>query len=177
MDEEQKRREAHPVWVVYNTQRTACLNLKYYGHMLRRLERQSRAIDFVIAFVAPTSAIASLPLWTTPMGREIWYWVPSIATILIVMKTALKSSTRIKDLEKRVTAYQGLLFDLRKVADKIRTEQKYSATMQKQYEIAIERYAAVMKLPPIDDNKKLKTKLQAEVNAEMPASNFFIPKE
>ena len=177
MDDEQKRREEHPVWVVYNSQRTACLNVKYYGHILRRLEWQSRAIDFVIAFIAPTSAIASLPLWSTPAGKQIWYWVPSIATVLIVMKTALKSSTRIKDLEKRVTAYQGLLFDLKKVADKIITEQKYSTTAQKQYETAIERYASVMKLPPIDNNKKLKTKLQAEVNTEMPGSNFFIPKE
>ena len=33
------KRLEHPVWMVYNMQRTAFLNAKYYGHKLRSLER------------------------------------------------------------------------------------------------------------------------------------------
>ena len=103
------KRLDHPVWMVYNMQRTACFNAKYYGHKLRSLERQSRLIDAIIAIAAPTSGIAGLAIWQSSYGKEIWAWIPTVATFLIVYKAATKTTNKLKELEKRVTAYQSLI--------------------------------------------------------------------
>lgn len=171
------KRLDHPVWVVYNLQRTACLNVKYYGHKLRELERESRIVDLTIAVAAPTSAIAGLAIWKTPLGQEFWSWVPSLASVLVFIKAAAKSSARLKELEKRVNAYQSLLFDMKEIADKVLTERKYSAASQKLYETAQRRYGAVFRMPPDKKDKKLILRYEREVAQEMPAQGFFIPEE
>lgn len=46
----------HPVWNVYNEQRTARLNILYLQAKLKRLHRESFWMELVIAVSASTSA-------------------------------------------------------------------------------------------------------------------------
>ena len=171
------KRLDHPVWMVYNMQRTACFNAKYYGHKLRNLERESRIVDVIIAIAAPTSGVAGLAIWQSSYGKEIWAWIPTLATFLILYKAATKTTARLKELEKRVTAYQSLIFDMKEIADKVLAERKYSPASQKLYESAQRRYGAVFRMPPDKLDAKLVKKYQAEVIQEIPASSLFIPEE
>lgn len=171
------KRLDHPVWMVYNMQRTACFNAKYYGHKLRSLERQSRLIDAIIAIAAPTSGIAGLAIWQSSYGKEIWAWIPTVATFLIVYKAATKTTNKLKELEKRVTAYQSLIFDMKEIADKVSVERKYSAASQKLYESAQRRYGAVFRMPPDKLDDKLVQKYQEEVIKEIPAASLYIPED
>lgn len=82
-----------------------------------------------------------------------------------------------KELEKRVTSYQSLLFDMKEIADKVRVERKFSAASQKLYETSQRRYGALFRTPPDKIDQKLLRKYQLEVEQEMPASSFFIPEE
>lgn len=171
------KRLDHPVWMVYNLQRTACLNAKYYGHKLRALEFKARWIDVIIAVSAPTSGVAGLALWQSSMGKEIWTWTPAIATLLIVWKAATKTTAKLKELEKRVTAYQSMLYDLKEISDKVLAERKFSTSSQKLYEAAQKRYGSVFRMPPDEKKPKLEKKFREDVLREMPADSFFIPEE
>jgi hypothetical protein len=171
------KRLQHPVWMVYNQQRTACLNAKYYGHKLRSLERESRLVDVIIAIAAPTSGVAGLAMWQSTVGKEFWPWIPTLATFLVLYKAATKTTARLKELEKRVTAYHSLLFDMKEIVDKIHAEGKFSAASQKLYDAAQRRYGAVFRMPPDKIDQKLLQKYQREVEKEIPANSLFIPEE
>jgi tRNA nucleotidyltransferase/poly(A) polymerase len=172
------KRLEHPVWIVYNQQRTACLNAKYYGHKLRNLEREAFWTDIVIAIAAPTSGVAALAMWQSDWGKTIWAWLPTIATFLVIIKAARKTTARIKELEKRVTSYHALLFDMKDIADKVRLERKFSPAAQKLYETSQRRYGALFRTPPPSEtDEKLLQKYQSEVQKEMPATSFYIPEE
>lgn len=171
------KRLDHPVWLVYNQQRTACLNAKYYGHKLRTAERETFWMDIMIAIAAPTSGIAGLAMWQSTWGKAIWPWLSTLATFLVVIKLTRKTTARIKELEKRVTSYQSLLFDMKEIADKVRVERKFTPALQKLYDTSQRRYGAVFRMPPDNIDKKLLRKYQLEVEQEMPASSFFIPEE
>jgi hypothetical protein len=173
---EQKRLD-HPVWMVYNQQRTACLNAKYYGYKLRLLERETLWTDVIIAIAAPTSGIAGLAMLQSEWGKAIWAWFPALATLLIIIKAARKTPARMKELEKRVTSYQALLFDMKEIGDKIRVERKFSPGSLKLYETSQRRYGALFRMPPDEIDSKLLQKYELEVQREMPASSFFIPEE
>lgn len=174
--DDQKRLE-QPVWMVYDQQRTACLNAKYYGHKLRTLERETFWTDVIIAIAAPTSGIAGLAMWQSEWGKAFWAWIPTLATFLVVIKASRKTTTRIKELEKRVTSYQSLLFDMKEIGDKVRAERKFSPAALKLYETSQRRYGALFRMPPDKIDRKLLHKYQLEVQKEMPASSFFIPEE
>lgn len=171
------KRLEHPVWMVYNQQRTACLNAKYYGHKLRALERETFWTDVIIAIAAPTSGIAGLAMWQGEWGRAIWTWIPTLATFLVVIKATRKTTARMKELEKRVTSYQSLLFDMKEIGDKVRGERKFSPAALKLYETSQRRYGALFRMPPDKIDEKLLRKYQLEVLNEMPANSFFIPEE
>jgi len=53
-------RENHPVWIVYDKLRSACLNVKYYSRRLQTLERWNFTLEFPLSATAPSSAIAAL---------------------------------------------------------------------------------------------------------------------
>lgn len=174
---EDSQRLSHPVWLVYNMQRTACLNAKYYGRKLRSLESRARWIDVIIAIAAPASGVATWAIWQSTYGKEIWAWIPSLATILVILKATTKMTAKLKELEKRVTAYQSLIFDMKEIADKVLSERKYSPASQKLYESAQKRYGAVFRMPPDEIDKKLLKKCEDEVAQEIPAESLFIPEE
>ena len=134
-------------------------------------------VDVIIAIAAPTSGVAGLAIWQSSVGKEFWAWIPTLATFLILYKAATKTTARLKELEKRVTAYQSLIFDMKEIADKVHVERKFSAASQKLYESAQRRYGAVFRMPPDKMDEKLLQKCQREVEREIPADSLFIPEE
>jgi hypothetical protein len=177
MAEDLQQEKDHPVWVLYDEHRTACLNVKYYSHKLRRLERWGFWLDASVAFAAPTSAVAGLWFFQSSLGHLIWSTMSIAAATAATIKPIAKIPTKIKALEQTVTGYQALLFDLKDLGNKVRTEGAYTKPMQKTFDDAIRKSKHLVQAEPDSSNDKVLLVLfEDEVRLQLPKENFFIPK-
>jgi len=173
-----ERNLEHPVWEVYKLQRTARLSVKYYSKKLERIEQLNLAMQIVIAASLPTSAIAGFSYWTTDSGSEFWGYILAFASLLSFLQPFLKLTDKIKRYDSLITGYLVLDYDVQKLIGKIVNAQKYTTTHQKAFELALERKKHVgVKEQGISIDEKLREKCTEEVKLELPAENFFIPKD
>ena len=168
----------HPVWEVYDLLRLARLNVKYYTHQLQRIETASRSIDILIAIGAPVSAAAGFWFFKTDTGANIWKTFSAITAVLAMTKPFLRYSDKIKKIEQALTGYRGLDFDMTQLANDVRNEQTYSKPHQKLFKSAQSKLKELVVHPPnIPQNGKLIEAFSAQVNAQLPAANFYIPEK
>ena len=166
-----------PVWGVYDLYRTARLNVKYYSSRLHKFEIFNAGIDIIIAATAPTSAIAGLWFWNTPIGNTAWKVLGIIAAIAAVTKPILMLPKRIKSYNEVLAGYRTLEHDLYQIKEMINQKQRYDKALQLDYTKALKRKGAlVAKDPETKQDKTLIKKLVAEINQELPVGSFYIPK-
>jgi hypothetical protein len=171
-------REEHPVWIVYDKLRSACLNVKYYSYRLQSLERQSFWLDIILAGTAPTSAIAGLWFWENEYGKIIWQWLGVIAAVAALLKPVLGLTKRIKDVEPVLSGYRTLEYDLREIKSNVEQKRRYDTTMQTELKKALQREKVLVgKTPETRENQRVKRKCQAEVKQELPREIFYVPEE
>lgn len=168
---------SHPVWNVYDLYRTARLNVKYYSARLTYLERLNLRMELILGICAPSSVVAGLFFWDTPIGSEIWKILGIIAAVVAVSKPLLKLTGKIKQFEEIITGYQILEHDLFVIKISIEEKQSYDKSLQKEFKKALERKKVlVTKCPEHREYKKLKNRCTLEVNQELPVDIFFIPR-
>ncbi|NQS90561.1 hypothetical protein HQ584_12325 [Patescibacteria group bacterium] len=168
---------SHPAWNVYDLYRTARLNVKYYSARLTYLERLNFVMELILLISAPSSAVAGLFFWDTPIGSKIWKILGIIAAVVAVSKPLLKLTEKIKQFEETITGYQILEHDLSVIKISIEEKQSYDKSLQKEFKKALERKRVlVTKCPEHREYKKLKNRCTLEVSQELPVDIFFIPK-
>lgn len=168
----------HPVWAVYDRLRSASLSVKYYSCRLHDVEKTNFWIEVVLLCTAPSSAIASLWVWTTPAGQDLWKLLAIPAAIAVVLKPVLGLTKKIKDYEGVLSGYRILEFDLRELRIAIETKQKYDAALQSDFRRIQQRERILVgKNPESKEDAVTKKRCQSEVNQEYPIESFFIPKE
>lgn len=166
----------HPAWDVYDQLRTARLNVKYYSARLACLQRRNMFMEIVLAISAPTSAIAGLWFWSSPIGNLIWKCFGVLAAFIAGIKPFLKITEKIKSVEETLIGYRTLDHDLQNITIKIRQKACFDKDLQKEFQRALERKRAIStKEPELQEMIQLKEKCEEETLKELPHSNFFIP--
>lgn len=166
----------NPVWDVYNLWRTARLNVKYYSARIETVESQHFWMDAIVAVTAPGSAIAGLAFIQTGAGQAIWSFFCVVAAIVAVIKPLLKIPKKLKAYEETLVGYKALDHDLQRISARIKTARAYTVELQELTVRAIERKAEIAcKETESKENKKLKVRLTAEVNQELPVGSFYVP--
>lgn len=166
----------HPVWEVYDLHRTARLNVLYYEIKLARYELANTILEVLVAILAPSSAAAGFLFFKHTEGKEVWATLCAFSSTLALVKPFLKLTEKIKTIEKSVTSYKIMDYDLRKICKKIRDEKNYTPQCKKLFdEIDGRLKDLAIHAPRIGRDDKLRDKLFDKVIVEMPKSSFFIP--
>jgi hypothetical protein len=173
-----KRRSDHPVWDVYDLLRTARLNVKYNSALLTRAERWQFGMETVLLVSAPSSAVAGLWFWNTPVGHQVWLYLGAIAAVVAVLKPALGLTKKIKTYEEVVSGYRALDNDLFEISVMVSQKHAYDKQLQTDFNRVLKRRGVLANKEPVRrEDKKLKRECTAEVLSELPAASFYVPED
>lgn len=168
----------HPIYDVYDFQRTVCLNIKYYGRRLRRVERINFWIDVIIAITAPGSALAGLWFAGTDAGQIVWKLLTAVAATLAVVKPFLKLPTSIKRYEQVLSGYRALMSDVEELVHQIRIDKEYTKASVKRFEAARRKKTNLSQNDPEPTpNRKIIEECMVEVNKQFPPESLYIPEK
>lgn len=171
----------HPVWQVYDEYRTARLNVKFYSYKLYRVSMINKTFEILLAISAPSSAVAGLWFWNYAYGQIAWKYLGILTAFVAVLKPIFSLQNSIKKYEEVLAGYQGLEYDLFKIKVQIENREVYDEELKSDYCKALDRKRElVIKEPEVSGDKSHKNlleRLQNEVNEELPASRFYIPKD
>ena len=175
---DKKRDRNHPVWDVYDLYRTARLNVKYYSAKLSRLQRNNLIIEVVLAATVPSSAIALIWFWDTPVGKDVWQWLIAFSAVLALVKPFLKLTERIRRHEEILTGYHILENDLQKIKVLISQDRRYDERHRTRFEEALDRKGQLeLKSPEAKIDERLRKEAGQQVQRELPGESFYIPEE
>lgn len=170
------KKRNHPVWEVYDLHRTCRLNVKYWVVKLIRLRRMNFWLEYMLAATAPSSAIAGLVFWTTAYGKTAWSILIIVTAFLALGKPLLKLSGRLDKLQKVVTQYKSVDFQLEALGNDIRREENYSGAMVNIYKNLANQVREISKDEPIQSvDQDLRKSCYREVNKELPLTYFYVP--
>ncbi len=172
----QNNDENNPVWDVYDLYRYARFNVKIYSHKLHKLGLLNKCIDIALAITAPGSALTFI--WETEYGDKIKPYVVGFVAIFAFLKPFLGLTEKIRKHEVILSGYRGLDHEMKTFAIQINQDRKYNQNHKIKLLEALYKVGILIQSEEKYKTKhKLKIKLQKEVNRELPANNFFIPKE
>lgn len=170
-------KKRHPVIDVYDQYRTARLNVKYLECKLSSLKSANFCIELLIA-ISASSTVAGIWVLQNPVGQIFWKIIIGITAILAVAKPLLGWSDKIQKKEELLIGYRSLDYDIQKIIWLINQRQEYNAELQEKFLQAMEKKGLLVKI--VEDTRvdeKLRKKCFNQVLQELPAKNFFIPKE
>ncbi len=169
-------RSKHPVWEVYDLLRTCKLSERYYQEKAARTRRIEFYCEVALAITASSSAIAALPVWTSPGGHTVWGVLTTITAVIAVVKPFLKLSDRMKVYENLCGQYRRLVGDLMHLKRDIATRQCYDDAAKARFEPLSKEIAEASDSEYVESlDKKLRSELQEEVNRLFPALSFYVP--
>lgn len=169
--------EAHPVWQLYDEIRTARLNVKYFGELLRIIERNNLLMEVALALTAPSSAIAVFALWRTEYGKIIWAAFGVAAATISIIKPFLKYSSRIKEIDRVIQGYRQYEHELESLKNKIEQDQAYGKVHMDKFQKIHSMKRNLRKEEPTREklNQTVLREMQIQVQTELPLDRFFIP--
>lgn len=168
----------HPVWDVYDLYRESRFSVLYYSEKLNRFKGLNSFIEIVLAITTSSSAVAVLWLWNTSLGQEIWKYVLVVSAILAIIKPAIKLTEKVQQYEEVLTGYRGLETDLKIIVVQIKQSKKYGAPhVTKLLEALSKKGELSKKSPEAKPDEKLQDKCKLQVLKELPAEQFFVPKD
>lgn len=171
-------RENHPVWAVYDMLRTTRLNIMYYGRRLQFFERWNLSMELILAFFAPTSAIAGLWFWNTANGKQIWLFCGILSAFVSTIKPIAGFSKRIKVYEGVLSGYRLQEHDLKALKHSIEQRQKFDSSHQSDFKRIFDREKPLISqnIESVPD-ERVRKECQNRVDQELPSSSFFIPED
>lgn len=166
----------HPVWEVYDLHRTCRLNVKYWSAKLVSLRRKNFCLEYILMATAPSSAIAGLVFWNTTYGKSAWSILICVTAIIAVAKPLLKLSDKLEKLQKVVTLYKSVEFQVEALENDIQREDEYSTTMVNTYKNLANQVGEISKDEPTESiDQDLRKSCYKEVNEELPFTHFYEP--
>ena len=160
---------------VYDQYRTSLLNVKYYGGNLKRVKRLNFWLELVLAAAAP-GAVGSWALWrSSEWGIVFSGGLAVLAGILALAKPLLQLSAQIERYTRLYVSYGEIACELERLVEEIGIEQAMSPEMVYRYRHQAERMGRLSHLDDPKPNRTVLTRIQKEVNEEIPADNFWIP--
>lgn len=166
----------HPVWGLYNTLRTARLNVKYYSIKLHRAKTLSVWMNVIVATTAPGSTLAGIFLWETTIGDVLWKCLGIVAALVGLTRPFLGLEENIANYKALTEGFQGYYYDLDVIREKVFQQDAYDKPLQDKFLEAIEKYrSVVIAVDGSKEDKNLIRKCFTEVNQELPPESFHIP--
>lgn len=166
----------HPVWEVYDLQRTCRLNKKYWSEKLAKVKRLNFAMEYLLMATAPGSAISGLVFWKTDSWGVVWSILMGVTAIISVAKPLLKLSEKIENLNKVIAGYRASEFEFEQLANDIRREAEYSTMSVKTFKRLQKGIGEISKEEPIEKTDEDLRKCCFEtVKKELPENSFYIP--
>lgn len=167
----------HPVWDVYDSLRTARLNVKYLQIKLTSLQRKNFVFEWIIA-ISTFSSVTALSFLRTEDLQIVWQVFGAIAVLLAIAKPLISLSTKIQQQQERLLGYKNICHELEKITILIKQRQCFSKILREKFMEVIDKKGIVEgKYVHGKPDKKLLMKLEEEVNTELPLSNFYIPND
>ena len=167
----------HPIWDLYNLQRSCRYNTKLYSYWAEFLLRIDFWSDVVTACFAGTSAIAGFTFWTTTAwGSRFWVVGTACAAVIMVVKPISKLNDKIKTYTDLCREYRDLESDCKIIAIKVKNESAYTSKHVDELIVTQEKARQIEKgIPPSHFSVSKRKSIQAEVNEELPLDDFYIP--
>lgn len=165
----------HKLWDLYDSVRDARFQTKYNAYQLGKVRRRSRNLEILLALLTST-AVGSWTLWGTDPGKEIWAVLLGLATVVAVIKPFLKHSESIERYGKLFMCHLMLCEELKGLAQEIRADQFFSPSTEKAIAVARGRATQLSLDGDTDAPRRLRQRLQNEVNQELPKEAFWVPK-
>ncbi len=168
----------HPVWDVYDLYRTARLNICYYSTSLNRFLWHNFLIEIFLAITASSSAVAALWFWDHPVGKIVWKFFAVISALLAVSSPIIKLTEKIHKYEEILMGYRSLEHDLYIIKVLINQNKKYNEEHRTKFIETLEKSGKLLQQSPeVKINEKLRKECRVKTESELPAENFYIPKE
>jgi hypothetical protein len=166
----------HPVWEVYDLQRTCRLNFKYWSRKLVALRKWNFWMEYALAVTAPGSAVAGFVFWQTQSGGIVWSVLTIATAFLGIAKPLLKLSDHVQTLQKVVTGYRGIEFPLEQLGKDIRRDGTYSPEMVQTFKRLENQLQEVTRDEPVVEvDEVLRQQCVDATNRELPEASFFVP--
>lgn len=166
----------HPVWEVYDLQRTCRLNIKYWSKKLVVRRLWNFGMEYSMLVTAPGSATAGFVFWKTNSGQLVWTILTVLTAFLGIAKPLLKLSEHIETLQKVVTGYRSIEFQLDELGSDIRREDSYSPEMVNTFKRLQRQRQEVSRDEPVEDaDETLRNECFEAVKREIPKTTFYIP--
>lgn len=159
----------------YDLHRTARYNVKLYGVELAKLRRWSIIIDVATA-IGASSTLASISLMNTQYGKVVIGVLAAIAAICAAIKPVLNYPGRIESTSKHWAQYNELFNSLHRMILQIARRGGWDEScMTRDLDEALDKVASLSKddIPHVP--RKTETKLQDQVNEELPISTYWWP--
>jgi len=135
-------------------------------------------MDSVLLITAPSSAVAGLWFWETPLGQSLWHYFGAVSAIIAVLKPSLALTKKIKKYEEVLSGYRALEHDLLEIKELVAQKLKYDKEMQNDFKKALKRKGVLVNKEPAEKiDKKLQSYCQKEVDSELPCENFYVPED
>ena len=125
---EENQRKFHPIWDLYDSFRTARLNVNYYSKRLKSLNRLNLLFEITLAITVPSSAFAGLWLWETEYGRHLWKYIAVFSALLAVLKPFMKITQKIAKMEEILAGYRSLDHELYVLTVQIKQNEIYDVS-------------------------------------------------
>lgn len=164
---------AHDLYVLLRTSR---LNEKYYGWRLHQLQRKNLCMELAIA-LGTSGTLMALPVFGNPIGKAVAISLASIAAILGVAKPFLGFASKIEQASKLWIGHGAIFNGTQRLRRRLVEKGEFDDGMTESL-LALHDQADA--LCPLDDphpDTKALSRMQDEVEVEMPGKNLWCPPE
>jgi hypothetical protein len=162
---------------VYEAYREALLKVKYSGYKLKWSKRINLYAEIVVA-ISTASGISGWAIWHTPGGETLWTFIAGAAAVIAAIKPLFRFSDNISTYSKLYSGYLVNYIALKNLVNRIANEHGFSREMEQEFEDLTRRYSELAETEALNEpgpSKKLRAKLWAEVNVEIPQQSLWYP--
>jgi len=167
----------HPVWDVYNEQRTARLSVLYYECKLRNLKKLNSLGEFILAASAPSGAVGVI-FFQTVLSGILWSILLATASIIAIAKPIFNIPNKIQKYSELLGAWRQLDDELNKLKICVKLNSDYSAEARRDFLLLLEVKSSIVKQEAKEEeDRKLKKRCYEQVKLELPDDDYFVPEE
>jgi hypothetical protein len=159
---------------IYDVYRSARLNEKYYGYQTYILTRFNFGLEVFTAVFA-ASGIAGWAIWQYSAGAIVWQICSGIAALAAILKPIINLGPKIEKSSTLAASHRGDFLSLRRLCTQIKRERSITADINNRFETILEHHDKLAAEDPMFPNRRLITRFQNEVLAEIPIGSLWSP--
>jgi len=174
MKKHEKERLCTELQDIYDMMRNVALTKKHYDRRLHKFQRGNTAFEILLA-IGTSSTVAGWTFWSSSMGVPVWTTIGIVIAVLTILKPILRLPAQIERFSILSTKYNALLIDLQIISFDIKSRGNIEDAIRSRFKAECEKLKNMgAKEDPVV-SEKIRRKLCAEVNREIPAESFWYP--